>query len=105
MDTTSDECPMQTANRVFGGKWKPGILFRLADRTHRFGELKRDMPWVSERVLIRLLKELVDDGIVRRKDFRTVPPHVEYSLTDHGDTLVPLIRGIADWGLAHQKQA
>ncbi|MBO6605081.1 MAG: helix-turn-helix transcriptional regulator [Roseicyclus sp.] len=94
-------CPMEVANRVFGGKWKPGILFRLAKRSYRFGELKRDMPWISERVLIRQLKELVEDGIVHREDHRQVPPRVEYSITEHGRTLAPLLKSMADWGDLH----
>ncbi len=94
-------CPMEVANRVFGGKWKPGILFRLVDGHYRFGELKRDMPWISERVLIRQLKELVADGIVHREDFREVPPRVEYSLTTHGLTLAPLLKSMAQWGDRH----
>lgn len=95
------ECPMEAANRVFGGKWKPGILFRLAERTYRFSELKREMPWISERVLIRQLKELVADGIVARTDYQQVPPRVEYSLTQHGRTLTPLLRSMARWGAQH----
>lgn len=94
-------CPMEAANRVFGGKWKPGILFRLAERTYRFSELKREMPWISERVLIRQLKELVADGIVARTDYRQVPPRVEYALTPCGQTLTPLLRSMARWGAEH----
>lgn len=100
---TAPACPMEAANRVFGGKWKPGILFRLADRTYRFSELKREMPWISERVLIRQLKELVADGIVARTDYQQVPPRVEYSLTPHGQTLTPLLRSMARWGAEHIK--
>lgn len=94
-------CPMEVANRVFGGKWKPGIVFRLTVRTYRFGELKREMPWISERVLIRQLKELVADGIVDRRDYQEVPPRVEYSMTTHGSTLAPLLKSMAAWGDKH----
>ncbi|MEO1108962.1 MAG: helix-turn-helix domain-containing protein [Pseudomonadota bacterium] len=94
-------CPMEVASRVFGGKWKPGILFRLIDRSYRFGALKREMPWISERVLIRQLKELVAAGIVDRKDYKEVPPRVEYSLTPHGKTLAPLLKSMAKWGDKH----
>jgi DNA-binding HxlR family transcriptional regulator len=94
-------CPMEAASRVFGGKWKPAILFRLAERPYRFGELKKSMPWISERVLIRQLKELVADGVVARTDHREVPPRVDYALTDHGRTLAPLLKTMAAWGATH----
>ncbi|MEM1375617.1 MAG: helix-turn-helix domain-containing protein [Pseudomonadota bacterium] len=94
-------CPVQTAVDVIGGKWKPGIVFRLQHDTYRFGALKRAMPWISERVLIRQLKELEADGVVTRKDYREVPPRVEYSLSEYGETLRPLLREVAAWGQAH----
>lgn len=99
--TENRPCPVQTAVSVIGGKWKPGIVFRLQNRVRRFGQLKREMPWISERVLIRQLKELEADGIVRRKDYKEVPPRVEYSLTKHGDTLRPLLFEMAAWGALH----
>ncbi|MEO1551257.1 MAG: helix-turn-helix domain-containing protein [Pseudomonadota bacterium] len=99
--TDKPYCPMEVATRVFGGKWKPGILFRLAERTYRFGELKRDMPWISERVLIRQLKELVADGVIDRRDHKEVPPRVEYAMTEHGKTLAPLLKLMAEWGDLH----
>lgn len=97
----SQRCPVQTAVSVIGGKWKPGIVFRLQNGTYRFGALKREMPWISERVLIRQLKELVADGVVTRRDYQEVPPRVEYSLSEYGETLRPLLREIALWGQAH----
>ena len=94
-------CPVQTTIDVIGGKWKPGIVFRLQNGTYRFSALKREMPWISERVLIRQLKELEADGIVTRKDYREVPPRVEYSLSDYGETLRPLLKEVAAWGETH----
>ncbi len=98
---TKISCPVQTTVQVIGGKWKPGIVFRLQNGTFRFGQLKREMPWISERVLIRQLKELVEDGVVERKDYRQIPPRVEYSLSEYGETLRPLLGEIARWGAAH----
>jgi len=98
---TKTTCPVQTAVTVIGGKWKPGIVFRLQEGTFRFGELKRQMPWISERVLIRQLKELEADGVVFRRDYQEVPPRVEYSLSDYGQTLRPVLQEIAAWGAAH----
>lgn len=94
-------CPIQTAVEVMGGKWKPGILNRLKGRTLRFGQLGREMPWISERVLSRQLKELVADGIVTRIDHAEKPPRVDYTLTDYGATLTPVLDGMGAWGKAH----
>jgi DNA-binding HxlR family transcriptional regulator len=97
--TTS--CPVQSAISVIGGKWKSGILFRLANGPQRFGALGRQMPWMSDKVLSRQLKELIAAGVVARHDFHTSPPHVEYALTAHGETLRPLLGMIGDWGTLH----
>lgn len=97
-------CPIQSAVSVLGGKWKSGILFRLAQGTYRFGELKRLMPWISEKVLVRQLKELERDGVVQRMDYGEMPPRVEYSLTAYGHTLQPVLDHIAAWGREHLKR-
>lgn len=97
-------CPIQTAVEVMGGKWKPGILSRLRGRTVRFGQLRREMPWISERVLIRQLKELVADGIVARTDHGTLPPRVDYALTPYGNTLAPVLEAMGMWGQAHLRK-
>ncbi|RVT83943.1 transcriptional regulator [Rhodobacteraceae bacterium CCMM004] len=94
-------CPVATAIRVVGGKWKPGILWRLRDDTMRYGALRREMPWVSERVLIAMLKELVADGVVQRTDHREVPPRVDYALTDYGRSVLPVMEAMAAWGQGH----
>ncbi|MEL6195663.1 MAG: helix-turn-helix domain-containing protein [Myxococcota bacterium] len=95
-------CPVKTATDVIGGKWKPAILFNLQDRPpSRLSELKRIMPWVSEKVLIRQLKELVEAGVVDRDDHGVMPPRVEYSLSSYGETLRPLLRELCAWGQHH----
>ncbi|MEM6896118.1 MAG: helix-turn-helix domain-containing protein [Pseudomonadota bacterium] len=94
----STPCPIKTANDIFGGKWKPGILYRLMKRPHRYSELARDMPWVSERVLTRALKEMQRDGIVTRTATGSPPMRVEYALSAEGDTLRPVLAAICDWG-------
>jgi DNA-binding HxlR family transcriptional regulator len=94
-------CPVQTAIGIVGGKWKAGILFRLQGRPMRLSQLLREMPWISERVLIRQLKELVEVGVVHRHDHRTVPPKVEYTLTDYGWTLTPILTAVGQWGQWH----
>ena len=97
-------CAIQTAVEVIGGKWKPGILFRLQGRTIRFADLARQMPWISARVLIRQLRDLEASGIVARHDHGTRPPWVDYSLTTYGETLAPLLAEMGRWGAAHLRQ-
>ena len=85
---------------IIGGKWKTVILFHLIDGTLRYNELRKEMPSVTERTLSLQLKTLEEDGIVKRKVYTSKPPlKVEYSLTDFGKTLIPLIKSIAEWGV------
>ena len=84
---------------IIGGKWKTVILFHLIKKTLRYNELRKEMPTVTERTLSLQLKTLEEDGIIKRKVYTSKPPlKVEYSLTDFGKTLIPLIQSIADWG-------
>ena len=84
---------------IIGGKWKTVILFHLMKRTLRYNELRKEMPTVTERTLSLQLKTLEEDGIIKRKVYASKPPlKVEYSLTDFGKTLIPLIQSMADWG-------
>ena len=84
---------------IIGGKWKTPILYYLMNETLRYNELRKKMSTVTERTLSLQLKSLAEDGIIKRKVFYSKPPlKVEYSLTDFGKTLIPLIQGIADWG-------
>jgi DNA-binding HxlR family transcriptional regulator len=94
-------CPVQTGISIIGGKWKAGILFRLQKGPMRLSDLLRQMPWISERVLIRQLKELVLVGVVHRHDHRTMPLRVDYSLTPYGQTLAPILQAIGAWGQGH----
>lgn len=94
-------CVVQTAGDAIGGKWKPGILFRLQGGTIRFADMVRQMPWISERVLIRQLRELEASGIVARIDHESRPPRVEYQLTEYGQTLGPLLAELGRWGAGH----
>lgn len=97
-------CPIQSAVEVMGGKWKPGLLSRLRGRSVRPGQLRREMPWISERVLIRQLKELVSDGIVARIDHGETPPRVDYALTPDGETLGPVLDAMGAWGKGHLRR-
>ncbi|NRD23664.1 helix-turn-helix transcriptional regulator [Winogradskyella litoriviva] len=85
---------------LIGGKWKTVILFHLRDKTLRYNELRKEMPSVTERTLSLQLKTLEEDGLVKRKVYTSKPPlKVEYSLTDFGKTLIPVVQAIADWGV------
>lgn len=92
-------CCTSVTMGVIGGKWKSVILYHLIEGPLRYNELRKQMPGVTERTLSLQLQQLQEDGVVRREVFTTKPPlKVEYSLTDFGKTLIPLLQMIADWG-------
>lgn len=94
-------CPIDAALSVVDGRWKGTILWRLSDGPMRTAELRRSIPGISERMLIRHLRELVDDGIIDRHDAGTVPPCVHYSISAYGATLGPVLQALCDWGRIH----
>ncbi len=94
-------CPIDAMLSVIDGRWKGTILWRLSNGSMRTSELRRSIPGITERMLIRHLQELVRDGIVRRKQESTVPPRVRYSISEYGKTLVPVLEVICDWGRSH----
>lgn len=98
-------CGLDAAVDVVGGKWKPLILWALhAHGTTRFGQLRRQIPGVSEKVLIQQLRELEADGIVQREIFPEVPPRVEYSLTPLGETLNTALLPLGEWGDSYMSE-
>lgn len=94
-------CPVEAVVDVIGGKWKTGILYNLLQRPYRFGELRRAMAPVTEKMLTQQLRELEAHGVVHRQVFPEVPPRVEYSLTAYGLTLRPALEALRDWGERH----
>ncbi|MBV7697739.1 helix-turn-helix domain-containing protein [Streptomyces sp. TRM70350] len=94
-------CGIDAAMDVVGGKWKVLILWALHERPHRFGELRRELPGVTEKVLAAQLRELEADGIVHREVYEEVPPRVEYSLTPRGLTLNEALEPLGAWGKAN----
>jgi DNA-binding HxlR family transcriptional regulator len=92
-------CCTSVTMGIIGGKWKSVILYHLIENTLRYNELRNKIPNVTERTLSLQLKDLDADGIIKRKVYTTKPPlKVEYSLTDFGKTLIPLLQSIANWG-------
>jgi DNA-binding HxlR family transcriptional regulator len=92
------QCPVEATMDVIGGKWKIIIIHHLIPETRRFSELRRLIPQVTQRMLTSQLRELESYGIVHRKVYPQVPPKVEYSLTELGKTLEPVLLVMHDWG-------
>lgn len=99
---TITPCPVTTTLSVIGGKWKPIILFIIRKEKKRFGEIKKLIPAITQKMLTQQLRELEQDGIIHRKVYPVVPPKVEYSLTEYGKTLNPILAAMAKWGSSHQ---
>lgn len=97
-------CGLEAALEVIGGKWKVLILWTLGPGPKRFGELRRGVTGISEKILIQQLREMEGDGIVLRKDFQEVPPRVEYALTPFGVSLTEAMRPLCQWGDKHMKR-
>jgi DNA-binding HxlR family transcriptional regulator len=97
------ECDMTYAVQLIGGRWKLIILTRLEKRPKRYGELKKDIDQISERMLTLQLRELEEDGIVKRIVYPEVPPRVEYELTATGRELITICEELASWGTRHRR--
>ncbi len=97
-------CPITLTMSVIGGKWKPIILWVIRGKAKRFSEIKRSIPEVSQKMLTQQLRELEMDGIVHREVYPVVPPKVEYSATEYGRTLYPILDAMSRWGDKHGKQ-
>ncbi|MFD2246349.1 winged helix-turn-helix transcriptional regulator [Pontibacter ruber] len=94
----SYHCAMDVTMDYIGGKWKTVVLWYLKNKTLRFGELKKQIPDITEKMLSLQLKALEEDGLVKREVYPEVPLRVEYSLTEFGESLVPVLDAIAKWG-------
>lgn len=91
-------CPVQATINVLSGKWKVQAVWRLSFGPLRFAELRNLLQGVSEKVLTAQLRELEKDGVLLRREVRSSPPKVTYSLSPSGQTLIPLLEGLCDWG-------
>ncbi|MGZ4808832.1 MAG: winged helix-turn-helix transcriptional regulator [Thermoanaerobaculia bacterium] len=96
-----DGCPLTAALAAVGGKWKLIIVYWLAESPRHFAALRQLMPGISQKVLTQQLRELAGDDIVVRKPQGAVPAPVEYSLTDYGRSLLPLVENVRTWGRSH----
>ena len=97
-------CGLDVALAVVGGKWKPLILFHLQSGPRRFGELRRRVAGVSEKVLIQHLRELAAAGVLTRCDHQQLPPMVDYTVTPFGMTLVQALMPLCAWGVEHRAE-
>lgn len=97
-------CPVEATADIIGGKWKAVILYYLFKGPKRFNELRRLLPEVTQRMLTRQLRDLELDGVVHREIYKEVPPRVEYSLTEFGVSLGPIIVQMLDWGEQYMEQ-
>ncbi len=93
-----EKCPVQHSLKFIGGKWRMGILWSLRVGCRRFGELKKDVLGITEKMLIQELRHLESQGIINRHVYFEIPPKVEYSLTERGTTLIPVVESIVSWG-------
>lgn len=101
-----EHCPFHLAMSILEGKWKFAILYVLsAQGTLRFKELERAIPEISTRMLAKDLKHLEQKGVLRREAFATIPPKVEYTLTDIGHSIAPVIASITKWGEAYLEES
>ena len=104
MQNSIAQCPVTTALSIIGGKWKVIILWNLKEGgVKRFGELQRLVRGISQKMLTQELRDLEETGLVARKVYPVVPPKVEYSLTQTGWSLKPLLEQMCEWGLEYRK--
>ena len=97
------DCPVATAVRMIGNKWKLLILRNLMTRPWRFNEILKSIPGLSQKVLTDNLRAMEQDGLIVRIVFPEMPPHVEYSLSELGETLRPIISALEVWGVGYQQ--
>ena len=94
-------CPVEAALEAISGKWKGVILYHVQDDARRFNELRKLIPDITQRMLTKQLRELEADKIISRKIYPEIPPKVEYSMTEFGLTLKPVIKSLQEWGMTY----
>ena len=104
MECDKSNCPVVATLNIIGGKYKALILWHLVDGTLRFGELKKLIPQITQKMLTQQLRELQADNIISRTVYPVVPPKVEYTLTDLGKSLIPVLNAMRDWGIDYMEE-
>jgi DNA-binding HxlR family transcriptional regulator len=97
-------CPVETGLELIGGRWKARILWKLYNGNMRFGELRRGLPGITEKMLAQQLKKLEHDQLIVRTQYPEMPPRVEYSLSEFGQSLAPVLEALKVWGVENQAQ-
>lgn len=103
VDKNLPACPVATTVGLIGNKWKILILRDVLDGPKRFGELRKSLEGISQKVLTDNLRDMEKDGLLNRKVFPEVPPRVEYSLSEIGETMRPIIKQMEEWGLMYKE--
>ena len=103
--TREGNCPVTPLLLMLQGRWKSQVMYEMCMYdTRRFGQLRKDLPGITNTMLTRTLRELEEDGLISREQFNEIPPHVEYSLTGMGRDLLPVFYAIMNWGFRHEKE-
>lgn len=97
------ECPVETTVQLIGSKWKLLIMRNLLSRPWRFNELKKDLDGISQKVLTDSLRSMEEDGIITRTVYPEVPPHVEYALSETGESMRPILNAMQEWGANYKE--
>lgn len=105
MKGTDQNCPVAWTLDIIGGKWKCVILWHVRGRVRRFSELRRLIPGATQKMITTQLRQLERDGLIERKVYAQVPPKVEYSISDYGRSLSPLLESMCKWGAAHRTRS
>lgn len=105
MKIQPDFCKVQDALSILVGKWKPTILlYLMSEETMRYGELKKALVGITPKMLTNQLRELEEEGLINRKAYPVIPPKVEYSITEYGMTLKPILEAMHEWSVEHKKR-
>lgn len=97
-------CPVEATVDAIGGKWKSRIMWHLSKRKCRYGDFTRLIPEISKKMLSQVLRELEQDGLIRREEYPEKVLRVEYSLTEYGETMIPLLTFMSTWGKMHMEK-
>ncbi len=100
---TMSNCPVENALKLIGGKWKIPIIHHLSKKKLRFGQIKKVLNQITQQMLSKQLKEMEVDGLIIRKVYSVVPPKVEYSLTDFGKSVLPILDSLYSWSVKKNK--